>query len=102
MKSTEDEGILTMATVKGQVNVWEEERKKKTPRFLQSYLPELKRKKNVFCDRYNMNNMMVEKLRILRKNMFGKSQTNYTPSGIQKIFRSRKSGYTILSMGKGA
>ena len=31
--------------------VWEEERKKKTPRFLPSYLPELMRKKNVFCDK---------------------------------------------------
>ena len=51
MKSTEDEGILTKATVKFHIVVWEEERKKKTLRCLPSNLPELRRKKNVFCDK---------------------------------------------------
>ena len=73
------------------VGAWE--RKKNILRFLLSYLPKLRRKKNVFfatkSDRYNMKNGW--KLQILRKNIFGKRQTKYTPSGVQKPIRSRKS-----------
>ena len=52
MKSTEDEGISTMPTVKFSIFLWEEQIKKKTLRFLPSYLPEMTRKKPVFfCDK---------------------------------------------------
>ena len=48
MKSTEDEGISTMPTVKFEIFPWKEQIKKKTLRYLPSYLPEMTRKQNVF------------------------------------------------------
>ena len=49
MKSTEDDGSSTKATVEIWIVVWEEQIKNKTLRYLPSYLNELRRKKNVFC-----------------------------------------------------
>ena len=42
---------------------------------------------------------MVEKLRILRKNIFGKSLTKYAPSGVQNTIRNRKSRYRFFKYG---
>ena len=49
-------------------------------RYLPSYLPEMRRKKNVFlCHKVTVvTRKMVEKLRMLRKNIFGKSLAKYT------------------------
>ena len=39
---------------------------------------------------------IIEKLRILRKRIFGKSLTKYAPSGFQKTIRKRKSRYRFF------
>ena len=51
MKSTEDEGNFNYANCEVLDLPVEEQIKKKTLRYLPSYLPEMTRKKNVFCDK---------------------------------------------------